>query len=169
MDARTEAEIMKHWPTNCSRPVASIVCLTFNHRDYIGQAIDGFLRQQTDFPSRSSSTTTPRRWHPGNPPGLRAPLPPADPPDPAKGKPVQPGQALWHAGVPARPRRLHRLLRRRRLLERSAQAAAAGGLPGEQPGLRPDLPRLLCLQQHGGSSIRSGSMARITTIAAKPT
>jgi len=50
MDARTEAEIMKHWPTDCSRPVASIVCLTFNHRDYIGQAIDGFLRQQTDFP-----------------------------------------------------------------------------------------------------------------------
>ena len=57
MDARTEAEIMKHWPTNCSRPVASIVCLTFNHRDFIGQAIDGFLRQQTDFPFETVSYT----------------------------------------------------------------------------------------------------------------
>ena len=50
MDARTEAEIMKNWPTDSSRPVVSVVCLTFNHRDYIAQAIDGFLRQQTNFP-----------------------------------------------------------------------------------------------------------------------
>ncbi|WP_295464944.1 glycosyltransferase [uncultured Pseudomonas sp.] len=50
MDVRTEAAIMSLWPAQYSRPLVSIVCLTFNHRDFIGQAIDGFLMQETDFP-----------------------------------------------------------------------------------------------------------------------
>lgn len=50
MEARTEAAIMENWPTDYARPVLSIVCLTFNHRDYITQAIDGFLSQRTHFP-----------------------------------------------------------------------------------------------------------------------
>lgn len=32
------------------RPTVSICCTTFNHENYIGKCIDGFLMQQTDFP-----------------------------------------------------------------------------------------------------------------------
>jgi glycosyltransferase involved in cell wall biosynthesis len=32
------------------KPTVSICCTTFNHVDYIGKCIDGFLMQQTDFP-----------------------------------------------------------------------------------------------------------------------
>ena len=31
-------------------PVVSVLCTTYNHRDYIGQAIEGVLAQRTDFP-----------------------------------------------------------------------------------------------------------------------
>lgn len=30
-------------------PVASIICLTYNHKDYIGQCLDGILSQETDY------------------------------------------------------------------------------------------------------------------------
>ena len=30
-------------------PIVSICCLTFNQRKYIGQALDSFLFQKTDF------------------------------------------------------------------------------------------------------------------------
>ena len=37
-------------PDNSSTfPLVSIVCLTYNHRDYIGQTLDGFLLQRADF------------------------------------------------------------------------------------------------------------------------
>lgn len=31
-------------------PVVSVICATYNHRDYIEDAIDGFISQQTNFP-----------------------------------------------------------------------------------------------------------------------
>ena len=40
---------MKNWGTEKS-PLVSICCPTFNHEKFIGEAIDGFLMQETDFP-----------------------------------------------------------------------------------------------------------------------
>jgi len=44
-----EAEITAHWPRD-DVPGVSIVCLTYNHRNYIEDALRGFLLQRTDFP-----------------------------------------------------------------------------------------------------------------------
>jgi glycosyltransferase involved in cell wall biosynthesis len=46
---RTEHKIMKTWG-QCGPPVVSVWCITYNHKDYIGEAIDGFLMQETNFP-----------------------------------------------------------------------------------------------------------------------
>lgn len=35
---------------NLSNPVLSICCITYNHENFIRQALDGFLMQQTNFP-----------------------------------------------------------------------------------------------------------------------
>jgi len=32
-----------------SEPLVSICCITYNHRDYIKRALDGFIMQKTDF------------------------------------------------------------------------------------------------------------------------
>ncbi|MGP1586938.1 MAG: glycosyltransferase family 2 protein [Treponemataceae bacterium] len=45
----TENEITKNWD-NKTIPLVSIVCNTYNHQDYITDAINGFLIQKTDFP-----------------------------------------------------------------------------------------------------------------------
>jgi len=37
------------WPQN-TRPVVSIVCITYQHFDFIARAIEGFLNQETSFP-----------------------------------------------------------------------------------------------------------------------
>lgn len=37
------------WPEG-TRPLVSVYCITYNHENYIGQAIEGFLMQQTNFP-----------------------------------------------------------------------------------------------------------------------
>ncbi|MBP5430702.1 glycosyltransferase [Ruminococcus sp.] len=48
---RTEEEIMSTWQGGSSAaPLVSIRCITYNHGDYIGQALDGFLSQKTTFP-----------------------------------------------------------------------------------------------------------------------
>ena len=47
--ARPEAEIMQRWKLNES-PLASVICVTYNHEPYIRDAIEGFLMQDTDFP-----------------------------------------------------------------------------------------------------------------------
>jgi glycosyltransferase involved in cell wall biosynthesis len=47
---KTEEEIMQNWKGDKAQPVVSICCITYNHQDYIAQAIDGFLMQETDFP-----------------------------------------------------------------------------------------------------------------------
>lgn len=49
MIEKTETEIMKSW-NSCNDPVVSILCIAYNHEDYIEEAIDGFLMQETNFP-----------------------------------------------------------------------------------------------------------------------
>ena len=47
---RTEAEIMKNWQGDISKPLVSVCCITYNHEKYISEAIDSFLMQETTFP-----------------------------------------------------------------------------------------------------------------------
>lgn len=47
---RTEKEIIKNWEGDIDKPVVSICCTTYNHENYIAEAIDGFLIQETSFP-----------------------------------------------------------------------------------------------------------------------
>lgn len=47
---RSESEIMANWEGDISKPLVSIVCYTYNHVDYISDALNGFLMQETDFP-----------------------------------------------------------------------------------------------------------------------
>lgn len=49
MIEKTETEIMKNW-NFYDDPVVSILCTSYNHENYIEEAIDGFLMQETDFP-----------------------------------------------------------------------------------------------------------------------
>lgn len=46
----TEQEIMKKWNINYSKPVVSVICLTYNQDPYIEDTIRGFLIQKTNFP-----------------------------------------------------------------------------------------------------------------------
>lgn len=47
----SQEEIMKQWNCNhTNTPLISIKCMTYNHQEYISQAIDGFLIQKTNFP-----------------------------------------------------------------------------------------------------------------------
>ncbi|MBK2028548.1 glycosyltransferase [Francisella noatunensis] len=48
INKREEFDIISRWKTNDI--MVSICCITFNHEEYIGQAIDSFLMQETDFP-----------------------------------------------------------------------------------------------------------------------
>jgi glycosyltransferase involved in cell wall biosynthesis len=50
MLGKSEDEVMKNWHYDTDYPVVSVVCVTYNHEQYIGQAIDSFLIQETDFP-----------------------------------------------------------------------------------------------------------------------
>ena len=50
MHLRSEDEIIKTWHTSHSQPVVSICCITYNHENYIKDALNGFLIQETDFP-----------------------------------------------------------------------------------------------------------------------
>ncbi|WP_288365935.1 glycosyltransferase [uncultured Marinobacter sp.] len=46
----SENEIMENWVGDLSRPMVSICCATFNQKDWISQAMRGFLAQRTKFP-----------------------------------------------------------------------------------------------------------------------
>lgn len=46
---RTEQDIMKNWAA-IAPPVVSVCSTTYNHENYISEAIDGFLMQETNFP-----------------------------------------------------------------------------------------------------------------------
>lgn len=45
---KTEKEIMQNWQR--SEMEVSILCVAFNHEHFIGEALDGFLMQETSFP-----------------------------------------------------------------------------------------------------------------------
>ena len=47
---RTQEEIMQNWPKEWNIPLVSIRCAAFNHENYISDALDGFLIQETNFP-----------------------------------------------------------------------------------------------------------------------
>jgi glycosyltransferase involved in cell wall biosynthesis len=46
---RTEKEIMRGWGSE-TPVLASVCCLTYNHENYVREAIDSVLMQETDFP-----------------------------------------------------------------------------------------------------------------------
>lgn len=46
----TEEDIVNGWRGERSAPLLSVVCLTFNHANFLAQALDSILEQQTRFP-----------------------------------------------------------------------------------------------------------------------
>ena len=46
----TEYEIIQQWNGNIDQPLVSICCITYNHEEFIAEALDSFLMQKTDFP-----------------------------------------------------------------------------------------------------------------------
>lgn len=50
MIERTEAEVMKNWKGDIASPLASICTRTYNLENFIAEALDSFLMQETDFP-----------------------------------------------------------------------------------------------------------------------
>lgn len=50
MLTKTEEQILAEWVDNSQKPLVTIACLTYNHENYLRQALDGFLMQETDFP-----------------------------------------------------------------------------------------------------------------------
>lgn len=49
MIKKTETEIIKNWKTQ-ENPVVSILCIAYNHENYIEEALDSFLIQETNYP-----------------------------------------------------------------------------------------------------------------------
>ncbi|NKQ12765.1 glycosyltransferase family 2 protein [Pseudomonas sp. SST3] len=49
LQSRSEHDLMATWG-NSRDPLLSIVCLAYNHADFISETLDGFLLQETDFP-----------------------------------------------------------------------------------------------------------------------
>mgnify|MGYP000079353157 CR=1 FL=1 len=49
MIKKTEIEIMKNW-AYAEPPLLSVAAITYNHEDYISEALDSMLMQKTDFP-----------------------------------------------------------------------------------------------------------------------
>ena len=47
--AKSEQDLMSAWGDR-RKPLLSIVCLAYNHADFIRETLEGFLRQETDFP-----------------------------------------------------------------------------------------------------------------------
>jgi glycosyltransferase involved in cell wall biosynthesis len=50
MVLKTEQEIMEKWREGADKPLVSICCISFNHENFLEQALNGFLIQETDFP-----------------------------------------------------------------------------------------------------------------------
>lgn len=49
MQAKTEQDLMARWRDR-QVPLLSIICLAYNHAAFIRETLEGFLRQETDFP-----------------------------------------------------------------------------------------------------------------------
>lgn len=47
---KTQDEVMRNWTGGMNQPVVSICCITYNHQEFIGDALEGFLMQITTFP-----------------------------------------------------------------------------------------------------------------------
>jgi len=47
---KNQEQIMATWSRDRLKPLVSICCITYNHENFIEDAIQGFLIQQTDFP-----------------------------------------------------------------------------------------------------------------------
>jgi glycosyltransferase involved in cell wall biosynthesis len=47
---KNQKEIMLNWKGDISEPLVTIQCLAYNHQNYIKDAIEGFLSQETNFP-----------------------------------------------------------------------------------------------------------------------
>ena len=47
---RSEYEIISSWKSDLERPLVSVCCITYNHKDFIDDAIKSFLNQETDYP-----------------------------------------------------------------------------------------------------------------------
>ena len=47
---KTEEQIRKRWQGDIANPKVTVCTITFNHKDFIEQALDSFLRQETTFP-----------------------------------------------------------------------------------------------------------------------
>lgn len=47
---KSEQEITAHWQGDLSIPLVSIICYTYNHVNYIKDALNSFLMQRTSFP-----------------------------------------------------------------------------------------------------------------------
>lgn len=54
---KSQAELLKRWstdpgakPEEALTPLVSICCIAFNHENFIAEALDGMLMQETDFP-----------------------------------------------------------------------------------------------------------------------
>lgn len=47
---RTEEEIMSSWNKTLKNPFVSICCITYNHGEFIEDALNSFLMQETEFP-----------------------------------------------------------------------------------------------------------------------
>lgn len=47
---KSEKEIIEKWQGSIDHPIVSIRCSTYNHELYIEDAIDSFLKQETNFP-----------------------------------------------------------------------------------------------------------------------
>lgn len=41
---------MKNWKGRIDKPEVSVCCITYNHENFISEALDGFLMQETNFP-----------------------------------------------------------------------------------------------------------------------
>lgn len=50
LDLKSEEDIISSWVGDVNQPVVSICCITYNHIDFIADALNGFLSQVTIFP-----------------------------------------------------------------------------------------------------------------------
>lgn len=50
MIQKSEQEIIGSWKGDINIPIVSVSCVTYNHENYISEALDGFLIQKTEYP-----------------------------------------------------------------------------------------------------------------------
>ncbi len=106
--------------TACDQPMVSVALITYNHEQFIAQAIESVLMQETG-------------RHAANRASVYRKISQRDPRPPAGNKPGH-GQEL-RSGAAGLPGKIHCLAGRGRLLADAAKIAKAGGLNGGKPPL----------------------------------